>query len=675
MAKYLLEIGTEELPYKFIPSAMEQLRSEFEAELKADNLTFSEIKTYATPRRLAVIVEDLPQKQDDTEKVVKGPISNIAYDEQGNLTPAGLGFAKKNGVEAKDLFKQDNYVYAKISQKGLLTSEILSTAVPKIILKLRGSHFMRWADFDVKFQRPIRWLVSLLDSEIVPFQIADIKASNLSRGHRFSAETVEIKSIDTYLDTLRKVNVIADVEERKNEIVKLSKEKARELGAEVILEDDLLEEVTFLTEWPVPVVCSFNEKYLAIPEKVTVTVMAVHQRYFPMYKDGKLLNKYITVSNYVGNTFDNIKAGNERVVTARLEDAIFFFEEDKKKKLADYIEDLKGVTFQKGFGSVYDKSQRMVKLSETISNALNVPFADVKRTAELAKADLVTKLVFEFTELQGYIGSAYAEISGENAKVVKGIKEHYFPLNAESELAEGIEGQIVGIADKLDTVITVFADGKKITGSQDPLGVRRATLGILKTVLQKGLDIDLETLIKQGISLLPVKVEDENKLFETIKEFFEQRLIVLFSEKYNHDVLEAAISNKHVISDLKDFQKRVEIIKEIISKEGYSKFHEGINRIIRIIKSEKQTGNVETALLKTEQEKALFSEAQKIDEKGIDYKSLEEKLLGLIPFITDFFDKVLVMDEDEKVKQNKINLLFMVRAKFDKIADFSKIVF
>lgn len=675
MAKYLLEIGTEELPYKFIPSAIEQIKEEFEKELKDNNLTFSDIKTYATPRRLAVIVENLPVKQQDSEKVVKGPIATIAYDEQGNLTPAAIGFAKKNNVAPSELFKQDNYVFAKISQKGQSAAEILSEAAPKIILKLRGSHFMRWADFDVKFQRPIRWLVSLLDNEVVPFQIADIKASNISRGHRFSAESVEIKSIDSYLDTLRKVHVIADVEERMNEIIKRSKEKAQELGAEVIMEKDLLEEVTFLTEWPVPVVCSFNEKYLSIPEKVTVTVMAVHQRYFPMYKDGKLLNKYITVSNYIGDTFDNIKAGNERVVTARLEDAIFFFEEDKKKKLADYIEDLKGVTFQKGFGSVYDKSQRMVKLSQSISNRLNVPFEDVKRTAELAKADLVTRLVFEFTELQGYIGSAYAEISGENAKVVKGIKEHYFPLNAESELAEGIEGQIVGIADKIDTVITVFADGKKITGSQDPLGVRRATLGILKTVLQKGLDIDLEELIKQGISLLPVKVEDETKLFNTIKDFFEQRLIVLFSEKYSHDVLEAAISNKHVISDLKDFQKRVEITKEIISKEGYAKFHEAINRIIRIIKSETSTGTIDEALFASEQEKALYREVKTIDEKSLDYKELETKLIALIPFITDFFDKVLVMDENEKAKQNKINLLSLVREKFDKIADFGKIVF
>ncbi len=675
MAKYLLEIGTEELPYKFIPSAIEQIKEEFEKELKDNNLTFSDIKIYATPRRLAVIVENLPVKQQDSEKVVKGPIATIAYDEQGNLTPAAIGFAKKNNIDPSELFKQDNYVFAKISQKGRSAAEILSETAPKIILKLRGSHFMRWADFDVKFQRPIRWLVSLLDNEIVPFQIADIKASNISRGHRFSAESVEIKSIDSYLDTLRKVHVIADVEERMNEIIKRSKEKAQELGAEVIMEKDLLEEVTFLTEWPVPVVCSFNEKYLSIPEKVTVTVMAVHQRYFPMYKDGKLLNKYITVSNYIGDTFDNIKAGNERVVTARLEDAIFFFEEDKKKKLSDYIEDLKGVTFQKGFGSVYDKSQRMVKLSETISNRLNVPFADIKRTAELAKADLVTRLVFEFTELQGYIGSAYAEISGENAKVVKGIKEHYFPLNAESELAEGLEGQIVGIADKIDTVITVFADGKKITGSQDPLGVRRATLGILKTVLQKGLDIDLEELIKQGISLLPVKVEDETKLFNTIKDFFEQRLVVLFSEKYSHDVLEAAISNKHVLSNLKDFQNRVEITKEIISKEGYAKFHEAINRIIRIIKSETSTRTIDEKLFATEQEKALYAEAKTIDEKSLDYKTLETKLIALIPFITDFFDKVLVMDENPKAKQNKINLLALVRDKFDNIADFSKIVF
>lgn len=675
MNKYLLEIGTEELAYKFIPSAMEQLKNEFAKTFTENEIKFSDIKVYATPRRLAVIVENLAEKQEDVEKVVKGPIATIAYDENGNLTKAALGFASKNGISPDKLYKQDNYVWAKIEQKGKDTKELLKDVVPSIILKLKGTHFMRWADLDVKFQRPIRWIVSLFNEEKVEIEVANVKSSNISRGHRFSKTEVEIKSADTYLDVLEQANVIADVAKRKAEIVKLATAKAKEIGAKIVIDDELLDEVTFITEWPIPVICEFEEKYLQIPEKVCVTVMAVHQRYFPLYKDGKLLNKFITMSNYVGNTFENIKAGNERVVRARLEDAIFFVQEDTQKPLISYLDELKGVTFQKGFGSVYDKTQRICTLSNTLAKKLNAPVDSVERTALLCKADLVTKLVFEFTELQGYIGADYALRSGETQEVSTGIMEHYFPLNAESEVAESIEGQIVGIADKIDTVVTVFADGKKISGSQDPLGVRRATLGILKTILQKGLDINVTELLKQTIELLPVQVEDTNKLFNTVKEFFEQRLIVLLSDKYKHDVLEACISEKDVLANLKDFIERLDIVSDIITKESYAQFHEGSNRIIRLIKNENNFANVDESLFVIDAEKDLWNVAKSIDEKALTYSQLEEKLVKIIPYISEFFDKVLVMDKDEKIKQNRLNMLYAIKQKFAKIADFSKIVF
>ncbi|MCD7779718.1 MAG: glycine--tRNA ligase subunit beta, partial [Candidatus Gastranaerophilales bacterium] len=532
MNKYLLEIGTEELAYKFIPSAMEQLKAAFSKSLDENEIKYSDIKVYATPRRLAVIIEDLPEKQDDVEKSIKGPMVNIAYDENGNLTKAAIGFANKNNVNPETLFKQDNYVWAKIEQKGKYTKELLKSIVPDIILKLKGTHFMRWADLDFKFQRPIRWIVSLFNEEIVNIEIANVKSSNISRGHRFSKTEVIIKNPDEYLDKLESANVIADVNKRKETIVKLAAQKAKEIEADIIIDENLLDEITYITEWPVPVLCSFEEKYLQIPEKVTVTVMAVHQRYFPLYKNGKLLNKFITISNYTGSNFDNIKAGNERVVKARLEDAVFFVQEDTQKPLLAYLEDLKGVTFQKGFGSVYDKTQRICTLSKIICKELHAEQVNVERTALLCKADLVTKLVFEFTELQGYIGADYAFRSGENAAVSKGIEEHYFPLNADSEPAEGIEGQIVGIADKIDTIVTVFAEGKKISGSQDPLGVRRATLGVLKTIIQKDLNINLNELIKKSIDLIPVQPDNKEKLFNTVKDFFEQRLIIFLSDKY-----------------------------------------------------------------------------------------------------------------------------------------------
>ncbi len=675
MNKYLLEIGTEELAYKFIPSAMEQLKTEFTKALEENQINYSKINVYATPRRLAVIIENLPEKQEDTEKIIKGPIATIAYDENGNLTNAGLGFAKKNNVEPDNLFKQDNYIWAKISQKGKNTQAILKTLVPEIILKLKGTHFMRWADLDIKFQRPIRWIVSLFNNNIVEFEFANIKASNITRGHRFSKTNIEINTPDEYLSKLENANVIADVAKRKETIVTLAKAKAKEINAEIIIDEDLLDEVTFITEWPIPVICSFEEKYLQIPEKVAVTVMAVHQRYFPLYKDGKLLNKFITISNYVGDTFDNIKAGNERVVRARLEDAVFFVHEDTQKPLISYLEDLKGVTFQKGFGSVYDKTQRICTLAKTISKQLKIMSVDIERTALLCKTDLVTKLVFEFTELQGYIGADYALRSGESKEVAKGIMEHYFPLNADSETATGVEGQVVGIADKIDTIVTVFADGKKISGSQDPLGVRRATLGILKTILQNNLKINLSDLIKQAIDLMPVQIEDKNKLFQNIKEFFEQRLIILLSDKYKHDILEACISEKDVLTDLEDFITRLNIVSGIIKQNDYGLFHESINRIIRIIKNETNFSSVNETLLTVNSEKTLWTQTKKINEKELSYDNLETALFELVPAISDFFDKVLVMDKDESIKKNRINLLNEVKNKFSAIADFSKIVY
>jgi glycyl-tRNA synthetase beta chain len=381
------------------------------------------------------------------------------------------------------------------------------------------------------------------------------------------------------------------------------------------------------------------------------------------------------MSNYVGDTFDNIKAGNERVVRARLEDAIFFVQEDTQKPLVDYLEDLKGVTFQKGFGSVYDKTQRICTLSKTLAQKLNAPLETVERTALLCKADLVTKLVFEFTELQGYIGSDYAKRSNEKPEVATGIMEHYFPLNAESEVASHIEGQIVGIADKIDTVVTVFADGKKISGSQDPLGVRRATLGILKTIIQKDLNINLTDLLKQTIDILPVEVQDKTKLFNTIKEFFEQRLIVLLSDKYQHDVLEACINNKDVLADLKDFMKRLDIVSDLIKKPNYNQFHEAINRIIRLIKNQNNFAKVDENLFVINAEKDLWNAVKNIDENTLSYTQLENELVKIIPFISEYFDKVLVMDKDEKIKQNRLNMLCCIKNKFEKIADFSAIVF
>jgi glycyl-tRNA synthetase beta chain len=672
MNKYLLEIGTEELPYKFVPDAEKQLKSGFERFAKENELTFSNIKTFATPRRLTVLIEGLPDKKEDTVKMVKGPIATIAYDKDGNLTPAANGFAKKNGIEAEKLFVQDNYVWAKIEEKGKTTKELLETNVEKIISSLNGSHFMRWADFETKFQRPIRWIVSLFNEEEAKISFLDVTSGRISRGHRFANMSVPI-DIDKYEEELYEAKVIADAEKRKAEIVKSATEAAKSIGAEIVFDEDLLNEVTYLTEWPVPVICDFDEKYLKVPDKVTVTVMAVHQRYFPLYKNGKLLNKFITMANFVGKEgFENIKAGNERVVVARLEDGIFFFEEDTKKPLEAYLENLKDMTFQKGMGSIYDKTMRITELSEDLAKEVNAPIETVTRTAKLCKADLATQLVFEFTELQGFIGCDYAKHCGEKNEVAEGIKEHYFPLNANSELASTIEGKLVGIADKVDTVTVIFASGAKISGSQDPLGVRRAALGVLKTILNNDFNVDLTKLIKKAISLLPIDVEDENALFDKIYDFFVQRLLILLSDKYKNEIMKACLSKVDVLSNLKDFVSRVESLTNIIEKDYFENLNEAAGRIIRIIKGKEIQEMPKAEFFKEECEKDLYISILAVDENE-NIEKLAEELALQTDKISKFFEKVLVMDKDENVKNNRLKLLTLVKSKFEKICDFSQL--
>lgn len=662
MSKYLLEVGTEELPYKFIPSAIEQLNKGFTTFLNDNKVKFSDVKVYATPRRLAVIVDGLEDKTEDEEKIVKGPIAKVAFDEAGNLTKAGEGFARKNNLSKEDLYIEDNYVHAKIVIKGKPIAELLQENVPSIFMKLQGSHFMRWGYNDEKFSRPIKWIVSILDGNEVKIKIIDKESSNHSRGHRFSTQDILIKHPDDYVEEMKKAHVIVDQAERKQIIVEKAKEEAAKLGAVPYYTDDLLEEVTFITEYPVPAVCEFDPVYLDIPEEVTVTVMAVHQRYFALHKDGKLINKFITMTNYIGDEFKNIKAGNVRVIKARLDDAVFFFKEDTKKPLVDYVEALKGVTFQKGMGTMFDKTQRLIKLSNAIAGDLNVPTKDVERTALLCKADLTTNLVFEFTELQGFIGADYARVSKEDDKVVQGIKEHYFPLNAESETAKGIEGQIVGIADKIDTVCAVFAAGKKPTGSSDPLGVRRAALGVIKTILDGELKIDVDKYIKEALKLLPV----QRDCADEVNEFFIQRMIIFLADKYNKNVLEAC-SKKNPLKDIADYVQRVQVVSEMNSPQ----LNENANRVIRILKD--STGeNVNEKYFVEPIEKILYNAINNIDE-NVNYNKYLEELESLNSTVSKFFEDVLVMDKDENVKNNRIALLSLLKGKYEHLTDFSKV--
>ena len=557
MSKYLLEVGCEELPYKFIPSAIQQLKNGFETFLNNNKVEFENVNVYATPRRLAVIISGLEKQSKDEEKIVKGPIKKVAYDENGNLTKAGEGFCKKNGINPTDLYIENDYIHAKIIIKGKSIVELLKDNVPTIVLKLQGSHFMRWAENEVKFSRPIRWIVSILDNEEVKIKIIDRESSNASRGHRFAAEKdAVITSPDDYIEIMRKHNVIVD-----------------------------------------------------------------------------------------------------------------------------YVEDIKGITFQKGMGSMYDKAQRLVKLSKLMIGNNST----VERTALLAKADLATKLVFEFTELQGFIGADYARVSKEPENVCEGIKEHYFPLNADGEIAKTLEGQIVGIADKMDNICAVFAEGKKPTGSSDPLGVRRAALGIIRTILANDLKIDLATLVNEALLLLPISTEGEGfvnklkkaagscvsrvsgKITDEIYDFFIQRLIIFLSEKYPKNVLEACAANKNPLVDLTDYIKRVEVVAKLNSPA----LLESANRVLRMLK-EDSNKQVNKSLFKEPAEGMLLSQIETVSE-NLSYDAYLKQLEEINPSVEKFFNDVLVMDKDENVKENRLALLTLLKSKYAYLADFSKL--
>ncbi|MCR4881473.1 MAG: glycine--tRNA ligase subunit beta [bacterium] len=725
MSKYLLEIGVEELPYSLIEPISEQIKENFKKFLQENNAGFSDIKTYTTPRRLVFVIDGLNEVQPDTEKVFRGPNAKVAYDANGNVTQAAMGFARKFGADVSALYKVEDagqeYVALKVSEKGQSVYEIMPKIVPDCVLKVQGSHFMRWAGYDEKFSRPIRWIVSILDDKEVPVEITGIKSSKKSRAHRFCSEKfTEITSVDAYFDIMLKHNVIVDEEQRKAEIVKSVNELAASIGAQAKIEPELLKEVTNIVEFPRPVLGNFDEKYLAIPEPVIVTVMASHQRYFPIYKNGKLLNGFITVANYVGDDFSNIKNGNERVIKARLDDAIFFYNEDIKKPLMDRIESLDGMTFQKGLGSIKEKVSRIIKISDKIAKELgyddaNPTYNDITRTALFCKADLATSLVFEFTELQGVIGAHYARVFGENENVVKGIEEHYYPLVADADLAESITGQVVGIADKLDTICGVFILNKIPSGSVDPLGVRRAAVGILQTVMQKKLQLNLTELIRFAISRYDVKVENPEKLVNDISAFFIQRLKGIFANNYQPDYIDAVLSASDVLNSLDNIVERLDLMASAAKTAEFEKLVAAHTRISKISKTkealspsikgtgfskddiladkdkikysdcahsnvsdklyEQKTEGVNPSLFNCEAEDNFYRGVMSMHScKTASFTEKYNALVGFVPVIDKFFEDVMVMDNNPEIKNNRLKLLQAADKEFLKIADFTKIV-
>lgn len=682
----LLEIGVEELPSRFGQTTLDQIENNLSKLLKEERINFDNIEKYATPRRLTFVIKNLADKATDLEEEVKGPAKKIAVDADGNFTKPALGFMKSKGLDPENVyFKQlgnAEYLFGTIKQEGKHTSEVLKTIVPEAIKNVTFPKAMRWGGKNMRFARPIRWMVALLNNEVLDIDLEGIKSSNITRGHRFLGEReFEVNSVEEYFEKLDKNFVVLDQHKRKEMIREQAIEVAKSLGGEVELDEDLLEEITFLVEYPTAFYGEFDEEYVKLPKEVVTTPMKEHQRYFPVLKDGKLLPNFIAVRNGDSNRIDLVKAGNEKVLRARLADALFFYHEDTKKPLESFVDKLQTVVFQAKLGTVYDKTLRIEKLSQVILNELNMTESkeNTLRAAKLCKADLVTNMVFEFTELQGIMGRDYAQVSGENEEVCQGIFEHYLPRFAGDILPETNTGIALSIADKLDSIAGFFAIGIKPSGSQDPYALRRQALGILSILLDRKLSVNLNNLINAALDNYSNLEFNKEEVASQIVEFFVERVKNLFKDLgIRYDVIDAVLNNN--LDDISDIHTRALELNRWLQKDELVEMLTAFNRVATL--AEKATTDiVKEDLLKEDAEIKLYNgfkeiksnvESLLLDKK---YNEALDAFATLRPLVDNLFDNVMVMDKDEAIKENRLGLLKQIYSTMLTICDLSKIVY
>ena len=682
----LLEIGVEELPSRFGQTTLDQIENNLSKLLKEERVNFDNIDKYATPRRLTFVIKNLADKASDLEEEVKGPAKKIAVDEEGNFTKPALGFMKSKGLDPENVyFKQvgnAEYLFGTIKQSGKETAEILKNIIPTAIKNVTFPKAMRWGGKNLRFARPIRWMVALLNDNVLDVNLEGIKASNVTKGHRFLGEReFEVNSVEDYFEKLEKNYIILDQHKRKSMIKEQAIEVANSLGGEVELDDDLLEEITFLVEYPTAFYGEFEEDYVKLPKEVVTTPMKEHQRYFPVSKDGKLLPYFIAVRNGDSHRIDIVKAGNEKVLKARLADALFFYKEDTKKPLESFVDKLQTVVFQAKLGTVYDKSLRIDKLSQTILNELNMSESakNTQRAAKLCKADLVTNMVFEFTELQGIMGRDYAKVGGENEEVCQAIFEHYLPRYAGDILPETNAGIALSIADKLDSIAGFFAIGIKPSGSQDPYALRRQALGILSILLDKKLSVNLNNLINAALDNYSNLEFNKEEVASQIVEFFVERVKNLFKDLgIRYDVIDAVLNNN--LNDISDIHTRALELNRWLQKDELVEMLTAFNRVstlaqkatIDIVKEELLKEDAEIKLYNGFKEIKLNVESLLVDKK---YNEALDAFATLRPLVDNLFDNVMVMDKDESVKENRLGLLKQIYSTMLTICDLSKIVY
>ena len=680
MAKDLLfEIGAEEIPAGFMPNILGQLKQLAETKLNDAHLPFESIATYGTPRRLALIVKGLADASAEISERHKGPSASIAYDADGNATKAAIGFARGKGLDVADLVVEDGYIYAETKTAGVPAKDIVTDMLPQLITGLNFPKSMHWGNLDAKFVRPVRWLVALLDEEVIPVEFATVKSGNVTRGHRFlGADEITIKNAASYVDTLKENFVMVDQDARRELISKQLHDMADSKNASIVWDDDLLEEINYLVEWPTALCGGFEESYLALPDAAIITPMKDHQRYFPLVdQNGKLLPMFLTVRNGSDHSIEVVQAGNERVLRARLDDAKFFFNEDRKKPLIDRQDGLTKIVFQEGLGNLADKTERLLKLGRVFGEecGLHEDAAVVlERATELAKTDLTTGMVTEFTELQGVMGKEYALLDGESPEVAEAIFEQYLPRFAGDVLPQTEAGKVLSIIDKVDNIVATFSRGLIPTGSQDPYALRRQTIGILNILLGSEWNISLRPIFKASMELLNVPAEKQDELLGQVEEFFTLRLKNIFLDReVPHHVIDLLLSNNEL--SVADAEGLVNALLENRIDENVE-LVQAYTRMYNLVKDVEYTG-VNSDLLKEDAEKALFEAASKASEASLaaweanDYTAVVAVPATLVPAINKFFEDVMVMDKDEAIKANRLQLVRLAYSVMAIIGDIS----
>ena len=684
MAKDLLfEIGTEEIPARFMKGILQQLNDYSCQRLQELRLDHGDVQVFGTPRRMAVLVRNLTEQQEDRESENKGPSVRIAFDTEGKPTKAAQGFARGQGVDVNDLVEKDGYVYAQIHEQGKATAELLPDLLLEMLHKLNFPKNMHWGDLEMRFVRPIRWLVALYGSDIVPLEVTGVVSGRVSRGHRFlGAKEITIAEAAAYEESLSCNFVLADPEKRRSIIRQQLEETAREQNGVVAMDEELLEEVVHLVEYPTALCGRFEEEYLELPQEAVITPMKEHQRYFPVLDQaGKLLPLFITVRNGGKEHLDIVRHGNERVLRARLADARFFYMEDQKGTLEQRVERLKTIVFQDGLGTMHDKVLRVQAAALQLGKVLQADAATLKqveRTAYLAKADLVTGMVCEFTELQGIMGREYAKLNGEDAAVAEGIYEHYLPRFAGDELPQGMPGRLVSIADKLDNIVATFSRGLIPTGSQDPYALRRQAQGILSTILTAPYAFSLRAMVQYALEQLKLTdAEVQEKLQQEVAEFFRLRLKnLLLEQNVRYDIVDAILEGDTDVLYESWLKAQALVAAE---EDSLKKAVQALTRAANLVKHATRDEIKETSFA-ADEEKILYAAYQKaaagvaVSSQQRDYAQVLVELTTLAEPIHAFFEAVMVMDPDEEIKTNRLALLKQIVSLASGFGDLGKII-